>query len=161
MRVAAFDLGATMACSLSGGATFHKHFEGTRHERVTATLLWLDDLMGAWVTHDEGIDAVIYERPFARGQHATRSLWGIAGLIEAVAGKHGFLVLDATPADIKKFAAGKGEADKDDMQAAAFLLGYSGDNEHEADAYCLKEYAEAKVLRKIDEPPKTKRSKKS
>ena len=48
-------------------------------------MAWLDDQFKGFVDRDEGVDLIIYERPFARGQHATRSLWGIAGIIDAMA----------------------------------------------------------------------------
>lgn len=158
MRIAAFDLGSTMAVALTGQPPEHKYFTGERHQRARDTWAWLDAMMAGWVEFDKGVGLVIYERPFARGQHATRALWGLAGILEAVSLYYGHPILDATPADIKKFAAGKGDADKDDMQAAAFLLGYTGDNEHEADAFCLLKYAEAKVAPELDKP-KRKRKK--
>jgi Holliday junction resolvasome RuvABC endonuclease subunit len=92
-------------------------------------------------------DVIVYERPFARGQAATRLLWGMAGILEMLAAREGTAVLDITPSEIKKWAAGVGGAGKGDMIAAAHCLGYGGDNEHEADAYCLLKMAEATLTK--------------
>lgn len=107
------------------------------------------------------VDCVVYERPFARGQHATRSLWGQAGCLEAAAHGRGFPVLDVSPSEIKKFATGKGSASKDEMTAAAgsILAGLgqvlvAPPREHEADAICGLFYALANVSK--PEPKKRK-----
>jgi Holliday junction resolvasome RuvABC endonuclease subunit len=140
MRIAAFDLGTTWAMAWNTGfsaAACHGVVEGARpqklaefHQQLTFSL-----------PHD--LDVVIFERPFARGQAATRLLWGMAAILEAAAHDAGTAVLDVTPAEIKKWSAGKGSAKKPDMIAAAQMMGYDGDNEHEADAYCLLRFAEA------------------
>lgn len=161
MIIAALDVGSHLALAVSGHEPIHFHCPGERPERLAAGMAWLDDQFKGFVDRDEGVDLIIYERPFARGQHATRSLWGIAGIIDAMAHKHGFPVIDIDPSSIKLWAAGKGNADKDDMIAAAFLLGYHTDNEHKADAHCLLKFAEAHVQNDLFTPPeKPKRSKK-
>lgn len=139
MRIIAFDLGSTWAAAyhMVDGSTRVEHgvLKGTRVEKLAH---FLDD-----IGYFDEFDVAIYERPFARGQAATRMLWGMAGIIEARAGKC-CAVLDATPAEIKKWATGQGNATKDMMGiAAALTLGYTGDNEHEADAWCLLKFAEA------------------
>ncbi len=139
MKIIAFDLGSNMAAAYrdwSGAiVTEYQHMRGTRIERARATRLWLDLVLGL-----ERFDAIVYERPFARGQDATRSLWGIAGLIEAASAVP---VLDYSPSEIKKWATGKGSAEKEDMIRFAQAAGYEGENEHEADAYNLLRFAEA------------------
>ena len=92
------------------------------------------------------IDCVVYERPFARGFDATRSLWGIAGMVEAMATHHGWPVTDQVPKPIKKWATGNANATKDEMIAAANRYGYVVANEHEADAAMLLEYAKANAV---------------
>jgi len=143
MRIIAFDLGKNMAfaINLNGIQTGRITFDGIRSHRQGKLLDWLQTL--PW----EKYDAVIYETPFARGRDATRSLWGIAGVIEAVASKHYKPVVDAAVPTIKKFATGHGKASKEEMIAAARKFGYRGENEHEADAVCLLCYAEANLER--------------
>jgi hypothetical protein len=127
----------------------HREFKGPRAHRAGATLEWLTRRFHE--IKDAGIefDAVVFERPFARGMDATRCLWGLAGLVEAVASSAPFWwpVMDVTPAEIKNFATSEGGAGKGDMLAAAIAFGYCGDNEHEADAVCLLRYAEKYVAR--------------
>lgn len=139
MRIIAFDLGSNMAAAYRGWdgeiVTEHREFTGRRVERARATFPWVHEII-----HANGFDAVVYERPFARGQDATRSLWGVAGLVEAASDVP---VLDYGPSEIKKWATGKGSADKPTMIEFARAAGYQGDNEHEADAYNLLRFAEA------------------
>ena len=94
------------------------------------------------------LDVLIFERPFARGAAATRALWGYAGIAEATGHRYGAAVLDLTPGQIKKWATGNARASKDDMLAAAKKMGYGGENEHEADAYCLMKYADAAATKR-------------
>lgn len=152
MRIVAFDLGSNMAVAHNlyddGERVAHAEFKGKRVQRAAQTWLWLHEVFEG-VAAAGGCDVVVYERPFVRGQDATRSLWGIAGLIEARAGVDGYPVVDYTPSQIKEWAAGHGNANKDAMIMAAYIRGYSGENEHEADAWCLMRYAEANY-----EPPK-------
>lgn len=150
MRVIAFDIGANLAVAHNLGAiphVQHETFDGIRAHRAGATLLFLHRLFRE-IKANKAFgkpDAVVYEQPFARGEAATRSLWGIAGLIEATATNAGFGVVSVTPTEIKKFACGKGKAEKDEMISAAHMLGYEGANEHEADAWCLLHYAEVNL----------------
>jgi Holliday junction resolvasome RuvABC endonuclease subunit len=90
-------------------------------------------------------DVVVYETPFARGRDATRSMWGIAGILEACANRANIAVVDVAVPTIKKFATGHGHAAKNDMIAAAKKFGYLGFNDNEADAICLLKYAEANL----------------
>lgn len=93
------------------------------------------------------VDAVVFETPFARGRAATRSMWGMAGVLEACASEAGKPVVDVSVATIKKFATGSGNAPKNSMVAAARKLGYRGRDDNEADAYCLLKYAEVNLER--------------
>ena len=147
MKIIAFDLGSTWACASNSAQVglpenvMHEVITGNREQKLYAFLCGLHALFDG--SKECPWDMVIYERPFARGQAATRMLWGMAGVLEAVATHHGLPTLDIPPATIKLWAAGKGNATKEDMIAAAFILGYGGENEHEADAFCLLKFAEA------------------
>lgn len=145
MKIIALDLGSNMGLAHNGmGVPIVEHhtFKGVRAHRLCDIDSWLRKRFSE-IKHDCHIDLVVMERPFARGLDATRSLWGTAGIIEAQATLFGWPVTDAVPLTIKKWAAGSSKASKDDMITAAHILGYVGNNEHEADAFCLLKYAEA------------------
>lgn len=163
MKLVCLDLGSNMAmahniCDVL--VTDFKSFDGIRAHRAGAILKWLNKRFGEIKSHHDGAICVVYERPFARGFDATRSGWGLAGLIEAEATNHGWAVTDQTPQAIKKFAIGgrarkkmtsaeRREAAAEEkllMLDAAIRMGYTGDNEHEADAVCLLRYAEANIV---------------
>jgi Holliday junction resolvasome RuvABC endonuclease subunit len=144
VKIIAFDLGSTMAWAtnvpnITAVGSFK--FEGTRVIRLTAIAAWLQPL--SW----NAFEIVVYETPFVRGRDATRVLWGIAGLLEAVVTAQGLPIVDVAVPTIKKFATGSGRAFKVDMIKAAQKFGYSGNNEHEADAVCLLHYAIANLER--------------
>jgi len=145
MRIIAFDLGRNMAWAhnqpkLSWGSRL---YDGDRHYRLAAIAQHLPSIL----FHDNGFDVLVYETPFARGRDATRSLWGIAGILEAAAINAGMAVIDVAVPTIKKFACGDSRAPKNDMIKTARKFGYKGRDEHEADAICLLKYAEAYLER--------------
>lgn len=146
MKLIHFDIGSNMALAHNGMGddaiiVESKTFAGNRQERAAATLRWLLKRFKEMKAEGVEFDAVHYERPFARGQAATRSLWGVAGVLEAAAAISGWPTLDSTPVEIKKFATGNAKASKEDMISAARKVGYRGHNEHEADAYLGLRYA--------------------
>lgn len=143
-RIVAFDLGSTFAMATTIDGVLHT-------EKITRTKEqlrehWLGQVMGyvAGICEQLKPELIFYERPFARGQAATRMGWGLAGVIEAVASQGNIPVLDMPPASIKKWATGNGHASKDEMTfTAQMMYGYLGEDEHEADAVCALYYAEA------------------
>lgn len=149
MKIIAFDLGRNMAWASNYHSTNLKVHVG--HEVLQGSMrAHRLDHLDRWLHENfywQGLEAVIYETPFARGRDATRTLWGIAGIIEAKASRFNLPVVDAAVPTIKKFATGHGKACKEDMIAAAQKFGYRGTNEHEADAVCLLRYAEANLER--------------
>ena len=150
MKIIALDIGSNMAFAhnvLPSLSVHSREFKGPRHERAAATQEWLESWFALVQEHGTA-DVVVYERPFNRGLDATRCGWGLAGIIEAAATRAGMAVLDVENGTVKRFALGKRDirgATKADMIAAAQLMGYTGDNEHEADAWCLLQYAMEKV----------------
>ena len=147
--MAAFDLGATFgwATNLANHSLEpgwgHSTLPGIRAHRLGAFATWMR-ANARWLRE---LDVVVYETPFARGRDATRSLWGMAGVLEACATEFDLAVVDVAVATIKKFATGSGRAPKNSMIEAARRLGYRGEDEHEADAYCLLKYAEENLER--------------
>ena len=152
MKIIAFDLGRNFAFAHNRTKVPVTHLEILKGETRAHRLGYLNEFLTK-LFYDyrrrtmPGFDIAVYETPFARGRDATRSLWGIAGIIEACATNAGLPVVDVAVPTIKKFATGHGKASKDDMIAAARRMGYKGSNEHEADAVCLLRYAEANLER--------------
>lgn len=145
--IIAFDLGAqaAWACNAADGRPKYGPINAgppgpeNRGQRFSTFHDMAQSMMELRKVH-----AVVYERPFARGQAATRGLWGFAAAVEAAAYEAGVPCLDITPNEVKACfnATGKRATSKDLMQIAAQDLGYVGSNEHEADAICLLAYAE-------------------
>lgn len=134
MKVLGCDLGSDGAAVYYDGdtgevLTWVWSLEGERPDKLDA---FQCILIGIFM--DVEPDAVFYERPFARGQAATRLLWGMAGVLEATSCKRAAL-LDETPSRIKKHATGNGNASKEEMIEAARALGYDAETEHAADAF--------------------------
>lgn len=133
--ILALDLGSTMGAATYNGerwVTKSFTFTGKRPEKLSKLLLWL--------VHLQRRDLIVYERPFCRGLHATRMLWGMAGIIEAWAEDNEIPVVDQVPSAIKKWATGNGRASKQDMIDVAAIWGHPDLNDHEADALLLGLY---------------------
>lgn len=147
MKIIAFDLGGTAAYAHNCGPGDEPYagsrtFAGIREHRFLVWSEWLGQIFSMYRP-----EAVIYERPFSRGLAATRSGWGYAGILECEATRAGCAVLSMPPATIKKHATGHGFASKQMMMDAARKTGYTGSNEHEADAWCLLRYGETHMER--------------
>ena len=114
-----------------------KVFRGCREARLAEFMLWLDTQLAGrgLVRHVDKV--LLYETPFARGRDATRSLWGMAGVAEAVATERDYACLDIQPTKIKEAFTGSGSADKAVMMAEVTRLGYTFDSDDEADALAL------------------------
>ena len=144
MKIVAIDIGKYMG--FYNGTEAHTEFLGDkpkkyigefRHERFKD---FQNFLTGYLIL--QAPDVVAYERPFSRGLAATRSGWGYAGIIEAVATDCGAAVLDPTNGSIRKWATGSGKkaGSKDPMIAAAKRLSGLDVDEHSADAICMWHY---------------------
>jgi Holliday junction resolvasome RuvABC endonuclease subunit len=148
-KILALDLGSYVGYSIlqPDGAVLSygtQHFPGDRHLRLAGYKAWITRM-----ATEHQVALVVYERPFARGLHATRSLWGMAGITEACCALL-CPVLDQVPSAIKKWATGKGTAKKPEMiEAAAKMLGINPNllTEHEADAILLGRYTVAHVTK--------------
>lgn len=65
------------------------------------------------------------------------ALGELGGVVRVALHEHDVAWLDVSPAVLKKWATGKGNADKDTMLTAAVRAGFQGSNNNEADAWWL------------------------
>lgn len=145
----AFDLGSeTGAAWWPQGYTRSASLKGTRPARFRE--LWLQ--LGRWLP-TEDLRLIVFERPFVRGQGATRSGWGMAGIIECYGQFLQLPVLDASVGEIKKFLTGGGSAAKGDMIDYARDRGWDPQNDHEADAAGLAEFTINNLCKQHKLPP--------
>lgn len=145
MKVIWFDIGSTIGWAHNASGTLEIAYgqwdftaaKSNRADRLCRTLNALDECLRGLM-----VDVVGFERPFCRGRSATRSLWGQAAMVEAMAQRHGFPVVDEEPKSIKKFITGNGNAKKEQIiEAVELKTGFLGLREHEADAIAGLYYA--------------------
>lgn len=152
MKILALDLGAkTGWCLLWDGDVVEsgtKEFPGDRHTRLRDFWYWLEARMDHFTKTRHAV--VAYERPFARGLHATRSLWGMAGITEAVGSRHA-AVLDVNVQTLKKWAGCDSKNKAGMMVKARELLGREPDDDNHADAVCLAYYVAEKAKVETDD----------
>ena len=134
------DLGSKCGWSLPTGEG-EWTLRGNRNQR----LVQFHDRLDALLKDNLALELVAFERPFARGDAATRSLWGLAGMVEYLADRHGYSTIDYPPSTLKKWFVGHGQADKGSMYETAIMLGYDVkiSHEHAVDAIAVRLYAEA------------------
>ena len=89
---------------------------------------------------------IAYELPLSRGQHAKRNLFGYAAVVEATAYAAGIPSLDVNVGAVKRHACAAAMAGKEPIIAAARLLGFVPQNEHEADASVLADLVARKMV---------------
>lgn len=146
--IIAFDVGSLLgvAIGLNGKVGAHQTIQlrGENREQKLADAM---NILPGLIRHS-GASACIYEKPFVRGDAATRLLWGLVGVIEAVATAEGLPVVDATATQVRAhvFNQAHGMKKPDIIKAVTKRLGLSRPvDEHEADAIALLIYALEKV----------------
>jgi len=87
------------------------------------------------------IDIIVYEQAHHRGGAATSVAIGLITEVQAFAAEHGIELMNAHASTLKKFATGNGRASKTDMISAAKAKGWNPEDDNEADAAMLLEYA--------------------
>lgn len=83
----------------------------------------------------EGINLIVYERVAGFHKEAIIHAAKMVAIIESFCEENQIDYKAVSATEVKKFATGKGNANKDKMiEAAALKLGYTGNNDNEADA---------------------------
>lgn len=105
----------------------------------------LIDLRASILEWVDGCDLVViegYSMGTARQQSHAHALGELGGVVRVALFERGVPFVDVPPATMKKLATGKGNANKDEVFAAAIRrLGYTGTSKDEADARWLLEAA--------------------
>ena len=108
---------------------------GMRFLRCRAWLNEMFKLLG------DQIDVIAYEQAHHRGGAATSVCVGLVTETLAFAADKGIETMPVQTATLKKWAAGNGRASKADMIEAAKAWGWNPENDDEADAALILEYA--------------------
>ena len=96
-------------------------------------------------------DFIVFETAIRRGKDATRCLWGVSGILEAIAYANGVGTIDIDNNTLRKWATGSGrkfvknKASEENpmfVKAREFvsLEFWNTMTDHEADAICLYHY---------------------
>ncbi len=103
---------------------------------------WLNEM---WRLLDQQIELIVYEQAHHRGGAATAVCVGLITEVQAFAAEHDIELMPVHTATLKKFATGSGRASKQDMIKAAEKRGWNPQDDNEADACLLLEYALAEL----------------
>ena len=151
MKILALDLGTHTGWALFNGNRVESGVQvfdvkrgespGMRYLRLNN---WLNEID---LLTEGGLDLVVYEQCHMRGGAATEVAAGFSTRVQAFCAGDDIEHSAVHSATLKKFATGHGNAGKPDMIAAARLkLGFKGDDDNEADALWLLEYARKELV---------------
>jgi len=101
------------------------------------------------------LDRIIFEGAagFMRGKSAVESSHQFRAVILLWASLNDIPVTEVQPQDLKRWATGKGNADKDEMKKTSRRYGYEGNDDNIADAILLLHFAMEQESKQI---PQTK-----
>lgn len=134
IRIVALDLSTKRTgVTLPTGRTL----SWTPPAEVGARLHWLAGGIGTLLTRQEPALIVVEGLPVHTYPKALAAGAQLHGVVRLVAYEHSVPVVDVDPNRLKRWATGRGNADKDDMLAAARYAGAEVDNHDEADAWLL------------------------
>ena len=98
------------------------------------------------VCSSEDISIIVYERPAGMHKHSIITQSKIIGVLEAYCAYHDIDYRAFSSSEIKKFATGKGNCNKQAMvEAAKTKYGYDGKDDNEADALHLLHLAKKEL----------------
>jgi Holliday junction resolvasome RuvABC endonuclease subunit len=141
----AFDLGLHTTGIAWDGGTDH-HTCPHRHRRSPITpereherFGWWRDTFRALLLPHPRVNDVVVEAPFIHRSHPSGAINLIVlhGILRAVALDGGHRCHTVDPATLKRWATGRGNADKTAMMQHARALGWDGEDHNEADAFLL------------------------
>lgn len=137
IKILAIDPASTLGWALSNTEYGLWDLKTRRDESMGMKLLRLKAKLDE-IHELEKIDMLAYERPAGRHTVAVIHHAKLVGKIEEWCEDNGVQYKGYSATEIKKFATGKGNANKEKMIAAAQTkLGYRGEDDNEADALWL------------------------
>ncbi len=145
MNILALDLAtktgwATNAggVKISGVQTFDIKRGESPGMRFLRCKAWLDEFR---LLTGRETNVITYEQAHHRGGAATAVCVGFITIVQAYAAQHSIELMPVHTGTLKKFATGKGTANKEEMIKSAHKFGWSPMDDNEADAQLLLEYA--------------------
>lgn len=148
MNLLGLDLSMTQtgyACSVCGVGVINSKPDADRMRRFNRIASLVVDNH----YHDTLTLAVIEGYSFGSRSGQAHSLGELGGIVRYSLWLAEIPFAEVSPASLKKFTTGKGNANKDEMLAAAIRhYGYEGSNNNEADAWMLLKMAERHFERK-------------
>jgi hypothetical protein len=133
----AFESSAARESGVAGFSPRKNERYGMRFVRFT---VWL------YRWKERNLDLVIYEKPipFHSGQAASQLAFGFSSRVEEFCARYDIRCECVQPNVLKKFATGNGRAEKANMIRFAQALKPGVEDDNEADALWLLEYAKAR-----------------
>lgn len=149
MLVLGLDLGEHTGFAITGQhdpvrVCWMKHYPSGTLNRPLRFATFSDDLRATILDWHPGV--IAYELPLSRGQAAKRTLFGYAAIVEAVAHAAGLPSLDINVGSVKRHAGALPTAGKEPVIAAARLLGFAPEGEHDADAAVLADLVARRMV---------------
>lgn len=144
MKVLSLDLATRTgwASNANGRRSGTVEFQLKRGEspgmRFLRCRAWLSEMLELVGGH---ADVIVYEQAHHRGGAATAVCVGLVTEVQAFAAEHDIELMPVHTGSLKKWATGKGNASKEDMTAAARIRGWDVEDDNEADAALLLDYA--------------------
>lgn len=130
----AFSCGWAISKEIYGVWQIKQRADESHGMRLIRLRSKLNEIYKAYPT----IKMIVYERPAGRNTKAIITQSKIIGIIEAFAVENGIQYRAYSAGEIKRFASGKGNCNKEVMiQTAKDKYNYQGDDDNEADALHL------------------------
>lgn len=90
-------------------------------------------------------EVIAYEQPHHRGGAATEVAYGFLTEVKTMSAAKGIELMPVHSSTLKKWATGKGNAGKGEMVFEAKRRGYNPQDDNEADACLIYEYAQEEL----------------
>ena len=146
--IIAIDPGTKTGCTITDGQEFKTILWNvaaktkTKKRDAEPKYYRLMHLWNALWEYAFGCDAIVCEgaQGFMRGKFAIEASHKYRAVIELFGATNNIEIVMIDPNDLKQFALGKRSGSKEEMIAAANRMGYSGNEDNEADSYLLAKW---------------------